>query len=240
MYQFELHAHTRECDPTAYVLAGDLVSLYAEKGYQGLVITDHYISLFDEWFPDELVGLDHKQRIKRWLRGYETAKKKAEEYGMTVLLGAELRFDGYPNDYLIYGADEEFYYNAPRLNHLKDIEELMPLLPEGVCVVQAHPFRRRMVVEPPKSVWGLEVHNGGTPEFHNELARQYALHYNKAMTSGSDTHKTAAVGKGGIQIEEPILTQQDLIRTLRSGAYTLIQNDCIKDYAHNYAKEKEQ
>ena len=229
MYQFELHAHTRECDPTAYVMAGDLVSLYAEKGYQGMVITDHYISLFDDWFGEEIAGMSHQQRIKRWLLGYETAKKKAEEYGMTVLLGAEVRFDGYPNDYLVYGADEEFYYNAPRLNHLKNIQEMMELLPKDVCVVQAHPFRRNMVVEVPSAVWGLEVHNGGTPRFHNELARQYALHYGKAMTSGSDTHKVLAVGRGGIQIETPILTQQDLIQTLRSGAYSLLQNSCIDD-----------
>lgn len=230
MYQFELHAHTRECDPTAYIMAEDLVSMYAEKGYQGLVITDHYIHLFDEWFRDEVANMNHRERIKRWLRGYEVAKKKAEEYGMTVLLGAEVRFDGYPNDYLVYGADEEFYYQAPRLNQLKNIHEMMALLPEDVCVVQAHPFRRNMVVEAPEAVWGLEVHNGGTPTFHNELARQCALHYGKCMTSGSDTHIPLAVGRGGIQTEEPILTQKDLIRTLRSGAYTLIQNGCVNDY----------
>lgn len=224
MYSFELHAHTRECDPTAGILAGDMVRLYHEKGYQGMVITDHYISPFDDWFGDELIGMNHDGRIKRWLRGYETAKKAAEEYGMTVLLGAEVRFDGFPNDYLIFGAEEELFYELPRLNHLKNVEEMLKLLPQELCVVQAHPFRDNMVVTDPSPLWGIEVHNGGTPAFRNEMAYRYAEFYKKPMTSGSDTHRPETVGKGGIRTKTPILTPKDLIRTLREGSYEIIEN----------------
>ena len=43
------------------------------------------------------------------------------------------------------------------------------------------------------------------------------------MTSGSDCHGPWAVGKGGIITETPILTPIDLINTLQSGAYQLIE-----------------
>ncbi|MBQ9086161.1 MAG: PHP domain-containing protein [Clostridia bacterium] len=226
MPKFELHLHTSQCDITAYVAAEELVRMYADQGYQGIVVTDHYISLFDDWFGAELIGLNHRQRIKRWLRGYEAAKRAGEEYGVTVLPGAEVRFDGYPNDYLLYGVEEDFFYEAPRLNQLKNVEEMLAILPDEVCVVQAHPFRNKMVVADPSVLWGIEVHNGGTDLFRNQMARSFAEHYGKPMTSGSDTHRPHAIGKGGIETQEPILTPKDLIRTLRSGAYTLIENGC--------------
>ena len=60
-------------------------------------------------------------------------------------------------------------------------------------------------------------------EFRNQLAKVWAEHYGKAMTSGSDCHGPWAVGKGGIITETPILSPTDLINTLQSGAYQLIE-----------------
>ena len=68
----------------------------------------------------------------------------------------------------------------------------------------------------------MEVFNGGTDPFRNDLARQFAAHYGVAMTSGSDIHNMKRLAKGGIQTEQPIQTPEDLIAVLRSGAYSLI------------------
>ncbi|MBQ3141832.1 MAG: PHP domain-containing protein, partial [Clostridia bacterium] len=188
MGKFELHVHTAECDKVARVGGAEIVRMYADAGYDGLVITDHYFSLFFDWFSEELTNADHKAIIDHWLRGYHAARNEGEKLGFTVLPGAEVRFDGTINDYLVYGLEEDFFYHAPLLNRLSGLEELLQVLPPEVCVVQAHPFRNKMTVCDPAPLFGIEVHNGGTEPFRNHLARLFAEHYGKPMTAGSDFH----------------------------------------------------
>ncbi|MBE6926549.1 MAG: hypothetical protein E7461_06860 [Ruminococcaceae bacterium] len=224
-YKYELHAHTKECDRGAKLSAAALVRLYKDAGYDGIVITDHYIERFyTRWFPEDVKGLTHAQQVERWLRGFYVAKNEGEKLGFTVLPGAEVRFDGHPNDYLLYGLHEDFFYTVPRLNTLSGLNELLALLPSDACVVQAHPFRNGMEVTDPKGLFGLEVFNGGTERFRNEMARQFALHYETPMTSGSDIHGINRLAKGGIETDTRIKSPEDLIRVLRSGAYQLIEN----------------
>lgn len=223
MGKFELHVHTKECDIVAHSSGADIVKMYHEAGYDGLVITDHYFSYFYDWFADELKGLSDRDIAMRRLNGYYAARNEGEKLGFTVLPGAEVRFDGTINDYLIYGLDEEFYLSCPVLNRLKSIEELKSVLPEDALVVQAHPFRNQMTVCDPALLFGIEVYNGGTEPFRNELAEVFASHYEKAMTSGSDFHAAGALGRGGIFCEEKISCSKDLVRVLKSGNYRLIK-----------------
>lgn len=226
MYKYELHAHTSECDRDAHLSAAELVRLYKDAGYDGIVITDHYIERFYTlWFPEEVKDLTHEQQVARWLKGFRTARAEGEKVGLTVLPGAEVRFDGFPNDYLLYGLHEEFFFTAPRLNELKNLPELLALMPEGACVVHAHPFRDDMVVKTPQGLFGIEVFNGGTDSFRNDLAKQFARHYGLPMTSGSDIHSVDRLAKGGIVTERRIRTPEDLSAVLRSGEYELIVNE---------------
>lgn len=226
MYKYELHAHTCECDRDAHLSAVELVHLYRDAGYDGMVITDHYIERFYTlWFPEDVRGLTHQQQVARWLKGYRTARAEGEKVGFTVLPGAEVRFDGFPNDYLLYGLHEEFFFSVPRLNELKNLPELLALMPEDACVVHAHPFRDDMVVKTPRGLFGIEVFNGGTDSFRNDLAKQFARHYNLPMTSGSDIHSTDRLAKGGIITDRRIRTPEDLSAVLRSGEYSLIESE---------------
>lgn len=221
MYRYELHAHTSECDTAAHESGAELVRLYKAAGYDGMVITDHYFHRFYDWFADDIAGLDHRGTMRRWQKGYLAAREEGERLGFTVLPGAEVRLNGTINDYLVYGCDEEFFLSAPRLNELRSLEELIAVLPPEACVVHAHPFRVKMTVIDPSPLFGIEVHNGLTEPFRNELAALYAAHYGKAVTSGSDCHHRNHVGHGGILCEEPIHTSADLARILRCGAYEL-------------------
>ena len=224
MNKYELHAHTSECDKVARLGGGELVKHYSEAGYSGMVITDHYFSLFYEWFAEELSGVDHRRIIDRYLKGYYAALNEGERRGFTVLSGAEVRLDNSINDYLVYGLEEADFYRLPLLNRLKSLDELIEALPDYAIAVQAHPFRDNMTVITPDKLFGIEVYNGGTDSFRNELARLYADHYGKRMTSGSDIHSINALAKGGIATEHKILTSQDLVRVLKSGEYSLITN----------------
>ena len=225
MYKFELHAHTSECDKVAQVSGAEIVKLYRDAGYSGIVITDHYFSLFYEWFKDEICLNDHKKIITRYLKGYYSARNEGEKTGFSVICGAEVRFDNTINDYLVYGLEEKDFYELPLLNRLKNVDELVEVLPDNAIVVQAHPFRDNMTVCSPAPLFGIEVHNGGTDKFRNEMAKIYANHYKKPVTSGSDFHGVSQLAKGGIATKQKIYTSKDLVIVLRSGDYSLIENE---------------
>ena len=84
MGKFELHVHTRECDLYAVSHDADIVKLYHDAGYEGLVITDHYFEFFSDWFADELVGLSARDIAKRRLKGYYEAKNEGEKLGDVI------------------------------------------------------------------------------------------------------------------------------------------------------------
>ncbi|MBQ7347655.1 MAG: PHP domain-containing protein [Clostridia bacterium] len=223
--KFELHSHTKECDKCASISGSELVNYYHNFGYGGMVITDHYFSLFFEWFKDELENSDKRKIIERYLRGYYSARNEGEKIGFTVLCGAEVRFNNCINDYLVYGLEENDFYTLPYLNELKNVKELISVLPDYAIVVQAHPFRDNMTVCNPEALFGIEVYNGGTDPFRNKMAKIYAEHYQKPMTSGSDVHGLTRLAVGGIATDFDIQCSRDLVNILRNGKYALIENN---------------
>ncbi len=229
MNKYELHAHTAECDRVVSKSGAEIVRMYADAGYSGMVITDHYFKTFYDWFSDELCGADHKKTVERYLKGYYAARNEGEKLGFSVICGAEVRIDGTINDYLVYGLDERDFFELPLLNRLASLDELLKTLPDKALVVQAHPFRNKMTVCDPTPIFGIEVYNGGTEAFRNSLAREYAEHYGKAMTSGSDFHGPGHLAKGGIATEEKIESPGDLVRVLKSGKYLLIENKIVSE-----------
>ena len=223
MYRYELHAHTCECDKVATISGGQLVEEYHKAGYDGLVITDHYFSLFFDWFANELTNKTKDQIITRWLKGYYAAKERGKELQFTVLPGAEVRLKGSANDYLIYGLEEKDFYGLPYLHQLPTLEDVKKVLPSYALLVQAHPFRDRMLVHSPDCLFGIEGYNGSNPPIRNDLAKLFARHYQKPITSGSDCHHLNAVGKGGIVTPTPILCPADLSAVLQKGKYEVIE-----------------
>lgn len=224
MYRYDLHIHTAECDKVANVGGTEIVRLYHNAGYDGIVITDHYFALFYEWFVDEININSKASVIDRYLRGYYAAKNEAEKIGFTVLCGAEVRFDHTTNDYLVYGLSEKDFYQLPLLNRLRNVGELEAVLPGNAIIVQAHPFRNNMTVHSPDHLFGIEGYNGGTEKFRNELAKLFAENYHKPITSGSDFHNASHLAKGGIVTSKKICCNRDLIDLLRSGDYRILEN----------------
>lgn len=224
MYKYDLHIHTAECDKYAWVGGSEIVRRYKDVGYDGLVITDHYESRILDWMKDEIGTSDKEKIINRYLRGYYSARNEAEKIGFTVLCGAEVRFDNNINDYLVYGLEEQDFYHLPLLNKLQNVEELSAVLPKNAIIVQAHPFRNNMTVCSPDNLFGIEGYNGSTEKFRNEMAKMFANHYNKVITSGSDFHEISKLAKGGIETREKINSQIDLVNILKSGDYKIIES----------------
>jgi len=99
------------------------------------------------------------------------------------------------------------------------------VLPANAVIVQAHPFRDNMTVCTPESLFGIEGYNGNTEKFRNEMAKLFAKHYKKAITSGSDFHNMSHLARGGIITQRKIYTSKDLADTLRGGEYSLIESE---------------
>lgn len=219
-YKYEIHAHTKNTSWCGDIDAKDLVEKYKEAGYSGIVITDHYSPMtfrISEFF-------NKRKAIDHFLEGYRKAKEY-ETDDFTVLLGMELRFYATVNDYLIYGVSEEMLYELPFL--LKTyIKRASNMLRERGCLfLQAHPFRKMITRANPRYLDGVEVFNGKADKEANDNSLKWAEEINTpVMTSGSDCHRESGVGLGGIITKEPIKSNKDLLRILKSGKYELIKN----------------
>lgn len=220
--KFELHTHTAENDICVNMKAADIVAAYHQKGYRGIVITNHYFDLSLEWYKNDLAGCGHEGILDFYLRGYRLARQAGERLGMTVLLGIELRFDGTINDYLVYGIDEDFLYRSPLLNTL-NLDSFLKILPTGALVYQAHPFRDGMTVTSPSKLFGIEVYNGGTDDARNRFAELWADMHGLRKISGSDFHGPQHLARGGVDFENEVTDIETLVHQLRENRYTLIQ-----------------
>lgn len=219
-YKYEIHCHTKEVSRCGQLPVKKLIELYKNAGYSGIVLTDHYSPM--TFTISEL--FNKKKAIKHYLKAYKEALSYSTD-DFTVLLGMELRFYATINDYLVYGINEEMLNNLPFLLPLF-IKKASKILREKGCLfLQAHPTRKMIKKANPKYLDGIEVFNGKASTEENSDALKWANSLiNVIKTSGSDCHREKGVGIGGIITNEPIKTNDDLIRILKSGEYKLITN----------------
>ena len=216
-YRTELHAHTSPASECSEVTPEEMVRIYNEKGYNAVVITNHF----------SLIPLGDKtieEAVEIYIDDYNRAVKAAEGTELTVILGTEIRFanENY-NDYLIYGVDADILKKC--CEYFKDgVERFRKELElKDSIFVQAHPFRNNMERCNPQFLDGVEImnmhpnHNG-----RNGIAVRYAYE-NKihVKTIGSDFHHPNL----GHEAVSALRTKQipkdsfDLAKILRSGDY---------------------
>ena len=94
-YLYDPHTHTSETSRCGKMSAAEVVDRYVKNGFTGLVVTDHlhpeYLSRID---PDH----DWDKVVDHFLSGYYASKKRGDEVGLDVIMGAELRFPENDND----------------------------------------------------------------------------------------------------------------------------------------------
>ena len=222
--KIELHLHTKESSKCGKVSAEDALTEYHRRGYEAVVITDHYSrSAANNW-----EYTNHREMVDAFLKGYRTAKRVGEKLGILVLLGAELRFDqSNANDYLVYGLDEDFFYDHPELTELR-LSEFLKILPETALLYQAHPFRNGITVTDPKRLFGIEVFNGHSGhDSRNAIALAWARLHHLHAISGSDAHHPHTLCSGGIIADRRVESSQDLVEVLREDAYCLMNRNVL-------------
>lgn len=222
MYLYETHFHTQEVSPCGQVSAERGVLLYAQAGYSGILVTDHFNA-----GVCEMRGFTSKTDcLEYFLSGYRAAKAAAMQlkgkYPLKILLGAEFRYKDIFNEFLLIGITEEFLYKHKLLWEYTP-EELRRLLDENnILAVQAHPFREGMSREP-DFYHGIEVYNNNPRhDSNNKKALEYALDENIGLVlSGSDFHMEEDTARGGVYLPTAVDSSAEMAATLLAGGTML-------------------
>lgn len=216
-FKYDTHVHTSETSPCGKVPGAEMVRLYSEAGYSGVVITDHFIKqifdfqLFKSW----------ESKIDAYLKGYKAAVEAGEKCGLDIILGIELTFPENRNDYLIFGIDEQFLKENRELYKL-GLEGFRKLTADsGILIFQAHPFRPFMTPAAPGLIDGVEVYNGNVRhDPRNDLALAFAMENGLKISSGSDAHRVGDQARGGIILPHRITDSKELVQAFNEGTVT--------------------
>lgn len=218
-YKYELHTHTGPVSLCASIDPKELVEIYYENGYNGIVLTDHYspMTFYKNMFCPQ-------RYIDEYLKSYRMLKDYCGN-DFSVLLGLELRHYATVNDYLVYGVEEDWLMEQGNMllwNEKKMSEEIHKA---GYLVYQAHPYRSLIRRGMEEYIDGIEVFNGHTDPASNSKAYQRAVEYNKPMISGSDFHSKKDRPCAGIITDFIIKDNVQLLDTLKNGRYEIINNN---------------
>lgn len=218
--KIEMHAHTSEASPCANISASRLVSMYIEAGYDAVVITDHYC----KWVMEQSGAETPEAYVDYFLSGYRTAREAAQNTSLSVWLGAEVNLLESPNDYLLYGATEEFFRKNLSLFTLSQKELYFLCQKNQILLFQAHPYRTYCNPGDPEFLDGAESYNGNPRHNNrNEDAVAWTEENHLLVSSGSDFHEAEDLAKGGIYTEESSHDLTELCNLLKSNCYQLIQ-----------------
>lgn len=214
-YRIEMHAHTQPVSPCSQIPPEDLVRIYKELGYDAVALTNHFF-----------IGLQQEksceEAIEKFMQGFYETKKAGDRAGLLVYLGAELRFEGSINDFLIYGIDAEILektYHALS----GSVEEYHSSVQDARSILfQAHPFREMCEPVSPSAVDGIEAFN--MHPGHNSkvgFASAYAEQHGLRKLAGTDYHHPGHEGLGGIRTKVLPEDSFALSEVLRSCDYLL-------------------
>lgn len=221
MYKIETHLHTKLISQCGWMYPDELAKAYHEGGYAAICVTDHYNRICFEYAGIDLYGSADK--VHAFLEGYRQLKKAAEQYGILVYEGAELRFDQCENDYLLYGFSHKLLADPDSIMKI-GIQNFIDLSREdGAILIQAHPFRSSCIPAPAEYVDGIEVCNPSPRHNSSDhMAKAYALRHNLIQTGGSDCHRPGDQCASGILSDTLPRDSFEFADLLRSGNYQVI------------------
>jgi predicted metal-dependent phosphoesterase TrpH len=203
--RIDLHVHTAPRSPCSNIDPVELVREATRLQLDGICLTEHQVL----WHPDEIAELAQGTELKIF-RGNE--------------------FTTNQGDILVFGYEED-------TKELLTIEELREEVMEaGGFMIAAHPFRGfktfgigqlQMTVEQACSrkvfdfVDAVEIRNGKLSAEENDMAAQVAARVDLPGTAGSDAHSLDEVGRWVTDFERTVESEQDLVRELRAGRFTV-------------------
>lgn len=223
-FKLEMHLHTLGNSRCAKVSADRAAKIYADAGYDGVVVTNHWNrNIAENYFADS------SDKINEYLKGYYAMKAT----GIHTLFGVELalREDFYSPlnrrgaEILVYGITAEEFREYGENLYRNSYDGLRRLANDrGWLLYQAHPFRERSKRVPPEFLDGVEVYNGNPRHINaNAIAAIYAEKHRLKPSAGSDFHQAGDV-KSGICFRDKITDEKALAAALSSDAFRIFKN----------------
>jgi len=215
LFKYDTHTHTRQGSACAYLTGAELARLYAQNGYAGIIVTDHF-------FNGNCAvarNLPLKRRVELFCAGYEDARSEGAKRGLSVFFGWE--YNDRATELLTYGLTHEFILEHPEIERMP-LEEYCDLVhAHGGFLSHAHPFRKAPYIPAvrlfPDRVDAVEVYNAShrDPAF-NRQAKRYAQKYKLLQTAGSDTHYAQGFAGGGMAFARKLDSMEDFIRAVKN------------------------
>jgi len=238
MYKLETHLHTKGSSPCGQVEIKRIAEKYHGHGYKGIIVTNHIMKhVFEDCYP---AGTP-KQKAERYIGFYKRTQDECAKYGIRVFLGAEINPVGRVHqnghspleEYLVYGLEEAFLYENPKLYNLTQKEMFKLFDGAGFLMYQSHPFRtdgtdKACTRGNPEFMHGVEVFNGHPGhKSYNEDALAFAKKHGLKTLSGSDFHDDfhyyGETVTGGVIIPEKVKTVKTLVNYLKNREPKLIR-----------------
>ena len=172
------------------------------NGFTAVVLTAHlhseYLSRIDTQHNWDMV-MDH------YLSGYHASKKRGDEVGLDVLLGAEFRFPENDNDYLVYGIDEQWLRSNPYACCMS-AQEFYDKFHNEVLIIHAHPFREGSAPVQETAIHGAEIINNNPrhPNNNDQALAMCRRHPEYFRLAGSDTHRDGDEARAGVILPERV------------------------------------
>ena len=215
-FLYETHLHTCEASACGRVHGEDYIPYMMEKGYAGMVVTDHFFN-GNTCVPADLPW---KERVEMYCSGYERALKAAEGKDFNVMFGIEYNF--WKDEYLIYGVDKQWLLDNECIMDMTRHELLEAVHKAGGAMIQAHPYRERDYLEDiklaPTACDGVEVYNAANSANMNALGYEYCTKLGLPMTAGSDIHFFNDKSMGGMLFEHKIGSVKEFAKALVDGS----------------------
>ena len=222
-YKIETHLHTPVISPCGVLTPQELVEGYLKAGFSAITVTEHFHA---DAFRHAGIDPAGEGTFQAFLEGYRQVCRAAEGTPLRVFYGAELRFRGCGNDYLLYGFPHELLAKPEEVWAMGIVRFSELAREAGALLIQAHPYRAYCLPVDPYLIDGVEgVNRHDVHANRNDLAVAYGRRYGLRITGGSDCHHPADVGRGGIEAEWLPEDSMDLARLLRAGDYRILGDD---------------
>ncbi len=208
--KIEMHTHSSGVSKCATVSPEQLVRYYKSEGYDGIVLTNHVY--FENAKNKNALGI----LVKEVFDEYVKARDEGDRVGLKVYFGAEIRFEKSINDYLLYGADREFFDSLLPEN-VKNLEEFDKVRPRDTLLFQAHPFRTGMTLAPVDLIDGIEAFN--VHKNHNArvgVAAKYAEETGLSCICGTDYHHSDSGALSALRTKTLPENENALVEVLKS------------------------
>ena len=214
-YKYDLHVHTSPASSCADFFPETVADIYADAGFHGIVITNHFSSSAMGSFETK------EEYLNFYLSDYNSAAKRGKEIGLRVLLGMEIRFPENNNDYLVYGIEEKDLYTAYDYIFTDYEKFYREFKNENNVIIQAHPFRNSCSLQSLDIIDGIEVFNMH-PGHNSRVALAAKLAHDNPhllVTGGTDFHHEGHQGMCAACSREVITDSFSMAALIKSGDF---------------------